>query len=83
MSAARRPAAFADLLQVHRNRAGMTQQQLADFATLSVRAVRDRLGLDLPVEAVQEVFAEYRRRGLMFLDGSRALALALPAVTGR
>jgi hypothetical protein len=46
-------------------------------------ALRDRLGLDLPVEAVQEVFAEYRRRGLMFLDGSRALALALPAVTGR
>jgi ribosomal peptide maturation radical SAM protein 1 len=46
-------------------------------------AVRDRLGLDLPVEAVQEVFAEYRRRGLMFLDGSLALALALPAVPGR
>jgi ribosomal peptide maturation radical SAM protein 1 len=46
-------------------------------------AVRDRLALDLPVEAVQEAFTEYRRRGLMFLDGSLALALALPAVAGR
>jgi ribosomal peptide maturation radical SAM protein 1 len=46
-------------------------------------AVRDRLRLDLPVEAVQEAFAEFGQRGLMFLDGSLALALALPAVGGR
>jgi ribosomal peptide maturation radical SAM protein 1 len=46
-------------------------------------AVRERLRLDMPVEAVQEVFGEFQQRGLMFLDGSLALALALPAVTGR
>ncbi|MFD5824411.1 helix-turn-helix domain-containing protein [Lentzea sp. NPDC060358] len=34
-------ASFADLLKGHRGRSGLTQQQLADFATLSVRAVRD------------------------------------------
>ena len=46
-------------------------------------AVRRELGLRLPVEAVQEVFEEFQKRGLMFLDGERALALALPAVKGR
>jgi len=46
-------------------------------------AVRDRLGLDVPVDVVREVFVEFQRRGLMFLDGSLALALALPAVGGR
>jgi ribosomal peptide maturation radical SAM protein 1 len=46
-------------------------------------AVRARIGPDLPVEAVHEAFDEFRRRGLMFLDGSLALALALPAVPGR
>jgi ribosomal peptide maturation radical SAM protein 1 len=46
-------------------------------------AVRDRLGPDLPIESVQEAFGEFQRRGLMFLDGSTALALALPAVAGR
>ncbi|HEY0698165.1 MAG TPA: RiPP maturation radical SAM C-methyltransferase, partial [Micromonospora sp.] len=46
-------------------------------------AVRDRLGLDLPVPAIEEVFGEFQRRGLMFLDGSLGLALALPAVTQR
>jgi len=42
-------------------------------------AVRDRLAQRLPVEAIQEAFDEFRARGLMFLDGSLALALALPA----
>jgi len=42
------------------------------------QAVVDKLGLDLPVEAVQEAFCEFQRRGLMFLDGQRAVALALP-----
>ena len=46
-------------------------------------AVRRKLGLDLPAQAVQEVFEEFQKRGLMFLDGPLALALALPAVKGR
>jgi ribosomal peptide maturation radical SAM protein 1 len=46
-------------------------------------AVRDRLGLELPVSAVEEIFGNFQRRGLMFLDGTLALALALPAVPGR
>lgn len=32
---------FGELLRQHRTRARMTQQQLADFSTLSVRAIRD------------------------------------------
>ncbi|MFR9758151.1 helix-turn-helix domain-containing protein [Streptomyces sp. TR06-5] len=32
---------FGTVLRTHRRRAGMTQQQVADLATLSVRAVRD------------------------------------------
>jgi ribosomal peptide maturation radical SAM protein 1 len=46
-------------------------------------AVRDKLDLDLPVDTVNDVFGEFRQRGLMFRDGSLALALALPAVPGR
>jgi hypothetical protein len=46
-------------------------------------AVRRSLGLHLPAEAVQEVFGEFGRRGLMFLDGQFALALAVPAIRGR
>jgi ribosomal peptide maturation radical SAM protein 1 len=46
-------------------------------------AVRRKLDLRLPVEAVQEMFGEFERRGLMFLDGELALALALPAVKSR
>jgi ribosomal peptide maturation radical SAM protein 1 len=46
-------------------------------------AVRSRLGLTLPVGTVEEIFAEFQQRGLMFLDGSLAVSLALPAVTGR
>jgi hypothetical protein len=45
--------------------------------------VRQELDLRLPVEAVQEVFEEFQDRGLMFLDGQFALALALPAVKAR
>ncbi|WP_307853948.1 helix-turn-helix domain-containing protein [Streptomyces tagetis] len=37
----RETASFAELLKRHRGRFGLTQQQLADFATLSVRAIRD------------------------------------------
>jgi ribosomal peptide maturation radical SAM protein 1 len=46
-------------------------------------AVHRRLGLDLPVEEVAEALTEFGRRGLMFLDGSQAISLALPAVRGR
>ncbi|MFE7030647.1 helix-turn-helix domain-containing protein [Streptomyces sp. NPDC057621] len=38
---ARETVPFAELLKRHRGRSGLTQQQLADFATLSVRAIRD------------------------------------------
>ena len=35
------------------------------------------------VEEIQEVLVEFEERGLMFLDGTLGLALALPAVGGR
>jgi ribosomal peptide maturation radical SAM protein 1 len=43
-------------------------------------AVRRELDLSLPVGAIEEIFTEFRDRGLMFLDGQLALALALPAI---
>jgi ribosomal peptide maturation radical SAM protein 1 len=46
-------------------------------------AVRRKLGLRLPEEAINEVFQEFQRRGLMFIDGQLALALSLPAVKSR
>ena len=46
-------------------------------------AVQRKLSLRLSAEAVQEIFEEFRQRGLMFLDGQFALALALPAVGSR
>jgi ribosomal peptide maturation radical SAM protein 1 len=46
-------------------------------------AVRRKLGLRLPEEDIQEVFREFQRRGLMFLDEQFALALSLPAVKSR
>ena len=46
-------------------------------------AVRCSLGLGMPEQGVQEVFEEFQRLGLMFLDGQFVLALALPAVAGR
>jgi ribosomal peptide maturation radical SAM protein 1 len=46
-------------------------------------AVRRKLDLRLPEDAIQEVFGEFQARGLMFLDGEFALALALPAVKSR
>jgi ribosomal peptide maturation radical SAM protein 1 len=46
-------------------------------------AVRRKLNLRLPSEAIQEIFGEFQQRGLMFLDGELALALALPAVKSR
>ena len=46
-------------------------------------AVRQELDLHLPAEAIQEIFEEFGKRGLMFLDGQFALALALPAIKAR
>jgi ribosomal peptide maturation radical SAM protein 1 len=46
-------------------------------------AVRRKLDLPLPAEGIQEIFQEFQRRGLMFLDGQFALALALPGVKSR
>jgi transcriptional activator len=50
---------------------------------VTAAAVRRRLDLALPADGIGEVFGEFARRGLMFLDGPHALALALPAVKGR
>ena len=49
----------------------------------SAAAVHDELGLDLGVGEVQRLFDQFERLGMMMLDGKHALALALPAVTGR
>ena len=46
---------------------------------IGAAAVRERLGGRLPADAVEEAFAGFAERGLMFRDGSSALALALPA----
>jgi ribosomal peptide maturation radical SAM protein 1 len=50
---------------------------------ISASAVREKLRLDLSAEAIHGVFGEFQQRGLMFLDGSLALTLALPAIKGR
>ncbi|GHH42566.1 RiPP maturation radical SAM C-methyltransferase [Lentzea cavernae] len=49
----------------------------------TARAVHRDLGLDAPVSEVVDVFGEFARRGLMFLDDDLAIALALPATPGR
>ncbi|EGX59601.1 XRE family transcriptional regulator [Streptomyces zinciresistens K42] len=41
MTTPTRTSPFGSLLQFHRIREGYTQQQLADFSALSVRAIRD------------------------------------------
>src|SRR5262249_44212077 len=46
-------------------------------------AVRRKLDLPLPAEGIQEIFQDFQQRGLMFLDGQFALALALPGVKSR
>jgi len=45
---------------------------------INAAAVRERLDRRLPLEAIQVAFAEFAERGLMFVDGSAAVALALP-----
>ena len=46
---------------------------------ITASRLRRNLGLHLKDAAVEEILAEFARAGLMFLDGSRALALALPS----
>lgn len=46
-------------------------------------AVRDKLGLDVPVRAIEDAFTQFEERGLMFLDESLAVSLALPATRYR
>ena len=50
---------------------------------ITATAVCRKLNMDLSAEAIQEVFEEFAKRGLMFLDGPFALALALPAMKAR
>jgi ribosomal peptide maturation radical SAM protein 1 len=49
----------------------------------TARAMHAKLQLGLPVRAVEDAFAQFGERGLMFLDGQLALSLALPATPGR
>lgn len=49
----------------------------------TARAVHRELGLTMPVSAVEKAFQGFEDRGLMFLDGTLALSLALPATPGR
>lgn len=49
----------------------------------TAEAVHGRLGLDCSVRTVEEAFKQFQERGLMFLDGNLALALAIPAMPGR
>jgi ribosomal peptide maturation radical SAM protein 1 len=46
-------------------------------------AVRRGLAHDVPVRAIEDAFAQFADRGLMFLDGDLAVSLALPATPGR
>lgn len=46
-------------------------------------AIRRELELGTPVSTVERVLQKFGERGLMFLDGDLAVALALPATPGR
>jgi ribosomal peptide maturation radical SAM protein 1 len=46
-------------------------------------AVGRRLSDGVPVRAIEDAFAQFAERGLMFLDGDLAVSLALPATLGR
>jgi hypothetical protein len=49
----------------------------------TAHAVREKLGSRRSEAEIREAFSEFGSRGLMFLDGDLAVALALPAVPGR
>ncbi len=46
-------------------------------------AVHTKLNLQLPIKAVEDAFRQFQDHGLMFLDDTLALALAIPATPGR
>jgi hypothetical protein len=46
---------------------------------ITASRLRRKLGLRLASSAIEDILAEFAREGLVFLDGSRALALALPS----
>jgi ribosomal peptide maturation radical SAM protein 1 len=50
---------------------------------INAAAMRERLGGRLALPEIHEAFTELHRRGLVFLDESSALALALPAGASR
>lgn len=50
---------------------------------ITAPAVQRVLGPHVGIDTVTEAFDEFRQRGLMFLDGPRALSLALPAAAQR
>ncbi len=50
---------------------------------ITAAAVRERYSIDLSLADVEEVISEFAARGLMVVDGSSALSLAIPAVGGR
>lgn len=50
---------------------------------VTAAAVRRKLGSHVPVETVREALTEFQRRGLVFLDGQLAVALALPVAPQR
>ena len=50
---------------------------------ITATAVQRKLGLNMTAETIDEAFREFAERGLMFIDESRAVSLALPAVPGR
>jgi ribosomal peptide maturation radical SAM protein 1 len=50
---------------------------------VTAAAVQRGLPPGLPDDFVEQAFKEFQKRGLMFLDGSMGLALALPAVPGK
>jgi ribosomal peptide maturation radical SAM protein 1 len=50
---------------------------------VTAAAVHRGLPPGLPDDFVEQAFQQFQHRGLMFLDGTTGLALALPAVPGR
>jgi hypothetical protein len=82
-------------LQIRDNRPGQPEgtytfrDALADIylactdAPTTAAAVRHKVDRPLSTDTVQDLFGEFQQRGLMFLDGSLAVALAIPAVGGR
>lgn len=54
-----------------------------DERPITAPAVRNALGPSVSEEVISEAFIEFQQRGLMFLDGTRALSLAVPVAAQR